>query len=71
MNIKENTSHSLSVWYTPEEVDRYTKHLADLGITDEEQVAAVLEFIHKAACIAIEEYRMMNNITPNNHEQDY
>ena len=61
MNIKENTSHNLSVWYTPKEIERYTKHLADLGITDEEQVAAVLEFIHKAACIAIEEYRMKNN----------
>ena len=61
MSTTPNTSHNLSVWYTPEEIKRYTKHLAELGITDEEQVAAVLEFIHKSVCIAIEEYKMMNN----------
>ena len=53
MSTTPNTSHNLSVWYSPKEIERYTKHLADLGITDEEQVAAVLEFIHKSVCIAI------------------
>lgn len=53
MNGTGNTSHNLSVWYTDKEIRRYTKHLAELGITDEEQVAAVLEFIHKSVCIAI------------------
>ena len=43
--------------YTPEEMQRYTKTLAGLGITKEEEVKAVLDFIHKSVCIAIEEYR--------------
>ena len=61
MSTTTSPGHNLSVWYTPEEIERYTKHLAELGITDEEQVAAVLEFIHKSVCIAIKEYRMMEN----------
>ena len=48
-----HANHSLSVWYTPKEIERYTKHLADLGITDEEQVAAVLDYIHRSVCIAL------------------
>ena len=53
MSTTTSTGHNLSVWYTPEEIERYTKHLAELGITDEKQVAAVLEYIHRSVCIAL------------------
>lgn len=48
------TMSTLSCYYTEKELEKYTKQLADLGITKEEEVAAVLDFIHKLACIAID-----------------
>ena len=47
--------------YTQEEIQRYTKTLAGLGITKEEEVKAVLDFIHSLVCIAVKEYRQMAN----------
>ena len=48
------TRSTLSCYYTDEEIERYTKKLADLGITKEEEVIAVLDFIHKLARIAVD-----------------
>ena len=48
------TMSTLSYYYTEKEIERYTKKLADLGITKEEEVIAVLDFIHRLARIAVE-----------------
>ena len=47
---------TVSCYYTDKELEKYTKQLADLGITKEEEVAAVLDFIHKLASIAADIY---------------
>ena len=48
------TKSTLSCYYTEKEIERYTKKLADLGITKEEDVVAVLDFIHRLARIAVD-----------------
>ncbi len=48
------TMSKLSCYYTEKELTKYTKQLADLGITKDEEVTAVLEFIHKLASIAVD-----------------
>ena len=45
---------TVSCYYTDKELEKYTKQLAELGITKEEEVAAVLDFIHKLASIAVD-----------------
>ena len=47
--------------YTAKVIERYTRQLAKLGITGETEVHAVLEYIHKAVCIAIQELKTINN----------
>lgn len=49
--------------YTAKEIERYTRQLAKLGITGETEVHAVLEYIHKAVCIAVQEFKTMNKET--------
>ena len=49
--------------YTAKVIERYTRQLAKLGITDEAEVNAVLEYIHKAVCIAVQEFKTMNKET--------
>ena len=46
--------------YTAKEMERYTRQLAKLGITGEAEVNAVLDYIHRAVCIAIKEYKAIN-----------
>ena len=43
--------------YTEKEIERYTRQLAKYGITGEAEVHAVLDFIHRAVCIAVQEYK--------------
>lgn len=45
--------------YTAKEIERYTRQLAKLGITGETEVHAVLEYIHHAVCIAVQEYKIL------------
>ena len=47
--------------YTAKEIERYTKQLAKLGITGETEVNAVLRYIHDAVCIAIQEFKTIEN----------
>lgn len=56
--------------YTAKEIERYTRQLAKLGITDEAEVNAVLEYIHKAVCIAIQELKTINNERNARNKQD-
>ena len=56
--------------YTAKEKESITKHLAQLGITDEAEVNAVLTYIHQAACIAIREYKSINNGKQQNNQSD-
>ena len=55
------TRSTLSCYYTEKEIERYTKKLADLGITKEEEVVAVLDFIHRLARIAVDIVLEKNN----------
>ena len=55
--------------YTVKEIERYTKQLAKLGITGESEVHAVLEYIHKAVCIAIQEIKAIEKENGNDKEQ--
>lgn len=52
---------TVSCYYTDKELEKYTKQLAELGITKEEEVAAVLDFIHKLATIAVDIVLEKNN----------
>ena len=54
--------------YTAKEIERYTKQLAKFGITGEAEVHAVLDYIHKAVCIAIQELKTIEN--ENKHDED-
>ena len=54
MSATSLTKSTLSCYYTEKEIERYTKKLADLGITKEEEVIAVLDFIHRLASIAVD-----------------
>lgn len=56
MSAPKPTMSTVSCYYTDKELQKYTKQLADLGITkeEEEKVAAVLDFIHKLASIAVD-----------------
>ena len=56
--------------YTAKEIDSITKHLAQLGITDEAEVNAVLKYIHQAACIAIRVYKRLEAEKENNKDED-
>lgn len=56
--------------YTAKEIESITKHLAQLGITDEAEVNAVLKYIHQAACIAIREYKSIRNEKQKNNQPD-
>lgn len=56
--------------YTAKEIESITKHLAQLGITDEAEVNAVLTYIHQAACIAIREYKSIRNEKQQNNQPD-
>ena len=47
--------------HTAKEIERYTKFLAKLGITGEEEVRAVRMFIHEAVCIAVQELKTLEN----------
>ena len=55
--------------YTAKEIERYNKQLAKLGITGEAEVHAVLDYIHQAVCIAIQELKLMNYGEDNDKEQ--
>ena len=57
------TRSTLSCYYTEKEIERYTKKLADLGVTKEEEVIAVLDFIHRLASIAVDIVLEKNNST--------
>lgn len=46
--------------YTEAEVKSITKNLAKYGITGEEEVKAVMDYIHQSVCIAIRIVRGMN-----------
>lgn len=63
MSATSLTKRTLSCYYTEKEIERYTKKLADLGITKEEEVIAVLDFIHKLARIAVDIVVEKNNST--------
>ena len=54
MSTTTLTRSTLSCYYTDKEIERYTKKLADLGVTKEEEVIAVLDFIHRLARIAVD-----------------
>lgn len=54
MSAPKPTMSTVSCYYTDKELEKYTKQLAELGITKEEEVAAVLDFIHKLASIAVD-----------------
>lgn len=54
--------------YTAKEIERYTKQLAKLGITGEAEVRAVLDYIHNAVCIAIQELKTIDN--ENKHDEN-
>ena len=54
--------------YAAKEIESITKHLAQLGITDEVMVDAVLKYIHQAACIAIREFKSINNGKQQNNQ---
>lgn len=56
--------------YTAKEIESITKHLAQLGITDEAEVNSVLTYIHQAACIAIREYKSIRNEKQQNNQPD-
>ena len=58
------TMSTLSCYYTEKEIERYTKQLADLGITKEEEIVAVLDFVHKLANIAVDVYLEQNRKNP-------
>ena len=47
--------------YSEEEPCRYTRLLAKYGVTDETEVQAVLDYIHFAVCMAVQEVRLLNN----------
>jgi hypothetical protein len=47
--------------YSEQEIKRYTKVLARLGVTKEDEVKAVLDYIHFAVCTAIKELKLKNN----------
>lgn len=49
--------------YTAKEIERYTQQLAKLGITGEPEVRAILEYIHNAVCIAVQEFKTINKET--------
>ena len=55
---------TLSCYYTEKEIERYPKQLADLGITKEEEIVAVLDFVHKLANIAVDVYLEQNRKNP-------
>ena len=61
MSNTEQIWCSLSAYYTENEIEKYTKQLAQLGVTNEAEVIAVLDFIHKIVRIAVDEYYLMNN----------
>ena len=61
MSNTEQIRCSLSAYYTEKEIEQYTKQLAQLGVTNEAEVVAVLDFIHKIVRIAVDEYYLMNN----------
>lgn len=61
MSTTKPTMSTVSCYYTDKELEKYTKQLAELGITKEEEVAAVLDFIHKLARIAVDIVLEKNN----------
>ena len=56
--------------YTDKEIERYTRQLAKFGITGEAEVHAVLDFIHRAVCIAVKEYKAIENEKHENNNQN-
>lgn len=46
--------------YTEAEVKSITRTLAKYGITGEEEVKAVMDYIHQSVCIAIRIVKRMN-----------
>ena len=64
MSATKPTMSTLAYYYTEKELQKYTKQLADLGITKEEEVAAVLDFIHKLASIAVDIVLEKNKKSP-------
>ena len=55
--------------YSAKEIERYTKLLAKLGITGGGEVNAILTYIHNAVCIAIQEFKSIENGKENKEEQ--
>ena len=56
--------------YTESEYERYSELLRNSGVTDEDQISSILDFVYRLAVIAADEYEDRNKMKENGKEKE-